>query len=148
MERLSHTVKDILSGKKRDEIKAVPRLEKSIRKIIARPGDSASDANELRYRSQEIKQKVIDEAAPTDPITHNDFDKLIAHIDIESPNVRTLAYQIASAMTRVDPKADPKGLIILNAALTLLSISNGNDNLITVSRRLMTSGISMLRKRA
>jgi len=54
-----------------------------------------------------------------------------------------IAYLIAASLNRLNKDSDPQAGTFLIAALSLLQMSNGNDQLMSVARRLATKGASM-----
>jgi hypothetical protein len=55
-----------------------------------------------------------------------------------------IAFLIASGLNRASSKSDEKGMILLVAALSLLNMSDGQDQLMSVARRLAIKGSSLL----
>lgn len=101
------------------------------------------DMNQVMRRIHgAIVQENLVEAKDTDDDIKDTSDRL-------SGSKNALANQIAQALNRYSSmdNSDEKGMLLLISALMLLNVSDDRDNINSTVRRLLTAGLSQMRKK-
>jgi hypothetical protein len=95
-------------------------------------GGTITPANKPIYSPDQVKKKIIDSFTI-------DTSALRDLAESSTPEKRGLAVMIASNLNR--PNIDSTSMLRLVAALSLIELSDGNDALMAVARKLASAGL-------
>jgi len=148
-----NTTRQIVAGLRTD--KKDPNVQSAIRFILQQQGKktmkdgdmSVTDGHEhdVNQVMRRIHGSIVQEELITEAEANDVSSKLKAD---PTTSKDTLAIQVAQALNRYSmvDKADDRGMLLLMAALMMLNVSDNSETTNGTVRRLITAGLSQLRK--
>lgn len=141
MKSLNTTIRNKINNVPRNDDKS--RTVKGIESVIRSKYNKKND--DSFSREQQIVKKIIDESINFDDLSEEVIEIVEGVMELDKVKFdqrKSLSALIANAMVRNPRKTDVKTLVLLLAAITLVSNSDGKDTLIQLARRLYSAGMS------
>jgi hypothetical protein len=103
-------------------------------------GGSWSDTDEEFKQIFEEKQEVS--------LSDDSIDAIIKKLKTENPSKKQLGWLIANVLNRfTGSKGDERSILMLIAAMNMLNLSDGSDQIMSAARRLITVALVQPRKK-